>query len=318
MPRIDTRRIEKQIHLDIEKKEDYDQLKKLGRALSANIRIQILAVLKYKSMNIIELAKELNIPVSSAAFHIKILEDANLIVTETSPGIHGSQKLCSCRAEQVLLSIYTLSKEQKSHTFTMDMPIGNYYDFNIYPTCGMVNNETYIESCDDVRSFYSPNRIAAQLIWFRKGYIEYRFPNHFRKNHLRYLSFSLELCSEIAGYRNIWPSDITFSINNHEILTYTSPGDFGGRHGKLTPIWWTDVNTQYGLLKTISIDQAGAYLDGVMQTDQITINSLHLEDSTYISFRIEVKEDAKHVGGINIFGKSYGDHPQNIVMYAEY
>lgn len=315
---IENEIIEKQIHLDVEKEEDYEKFEKLGRALSARIRIKILALLKHSHMNIIKLAKEINIPVSSAAFHVKVLEEAGLIVTETIPGIHGSQKLCSSKTENVVLSISSLSKKSKMHSFSMDMPIGNYYDFNISPTCGMINEENYIEACDDIRSFYSPNRTTAQLIWFRKGYIEYRFPNHFRKNPLNYLSFSLELCSEIAGYRNIWPSDITFFINHQEIFTYTSPGDFGGRHGKLTPVWWTDINTQYGLLKTISIDRKGAYLDGVLQSEQITIESLHLETFPYISFKIEVKENAKHVGGINIFGKSYGDYPQNIMMYAEY
>lgn len=315
---IDNRKIEKQISLDVEREEDYKKFEKLGRALSAEIRIKILAVLKYESMNIVELARKLNIPVSSAAFHARVLEEAGLIVTEMLPGIHGSQKVCSSRAENVVLSISAPSREEESHSFRMDMPIGNYYDFNIYPTCGMVNDETYIETCDDVRSFYSPNRGTAQLIWFRKGYVEYRFPNHFRRNSLKYVSFSLELCSEISGYRNVWPSDITFSINDQEILTYTSPGDFGGRHGKLTPVWWTDINTQYGLLKTISVDEKGAYLDGVLKSEEITIKSLKLEERPFVSFRVEVKEDAKHMGGINIFGKTYGDYPQDIVMYAEY
>ena len=91
-----------------------------------------------------------------------------------------------------------------------------------------------------------------------------------------------------------------------------------GRHGKLTPIWWTDGNTQFGLLKTISVDGSGTYLDGVMKSEEITIDTLALSAQPYISFKIEIKKDAKHVGGINIFGKSYGDYPQNIVMHVEY
>lgn len=317
--RPEKEKIDRHIRLDIDRKEDYKRFESLGKALSSNVRLQILAALKHRSMNIVELAQELNIPVSSAAFHVNLLEEADLINTEMLPGIRGSQKVCSSRAEDVHLSINMHLKEKERRSFSMDMPIGNYYDFKIRPTCGMVNDSTYIDSCDDVKSFYSPNRSSAQLMWFQSGFVEYRFPNHFINGKSpNYVSFSLEICSEAPGYRTVWPSDITFIINECEVLTYTSPGDFGGRHGKLTPIWWTDGNTQYGLLKTISIDETGTFLDGVMKSEEFTIASLKLSSLPYISFKIEVKKDAKYVGGINIFGKSYGDYPQNIIMHAEY
>ena len=234
------------------------------------------------------------------------------------PGIRGSQKVCSSRAEDIKISINDSPRQTAARSFSVDMPIGNYFDFKIYPTCGMVNESSYIESCDDVRAFYSPGRISAQLIWFHKGFIEYRFPNHFLiDSRPSYISFSLELCSEAPGYRNVWPSDITFYLNDTELLTYTSPGDFGGRHGKLTPAWWTDGNTQFGLLKTIGLDKKGVSLDGVLKTESVTIDTFDLATSPYISFKIAIKEDAVHIGGINIFGKAYGDHAQNITMHID-
>lgn len=316
---FDKEKIDRHLKLDIDREEDFSQFEKLGKALSSGVRLKMLSILKHKSMNIIELAQELRVPVSSAAFHVTLLEEAHLINTEMLPGIRGSQKVCSSRAEDVFLSINTASHEKERRSFSVDMPIGNYYDFKIHPTCGMVSDESYIESCDDVKSFYSPNRSAAQLMWFQRGFVEYRFPNHLLGDmNPNYLSFSLELCSEAPGYRNVWPSDITFYINGLELFTYTSPGDFGGRHGKLTPIWWTDGNTQFGLLKTISADEGGIYLDGVQQSEKITIQTLDLASQPFVSFKIGIKKDAKHVGGINIFGKSYGDYQQNIVMYVEY
>lgn len=318
-PVIEKEKIDRHISLDVDREEDYEFFEKLGKALSSEVRIRMLSILKHKSMNVLELAQMLKVPVSSAAFHVNMLEEANLITTEMLPGVRGSQKVCSSRAEDVFLSINTSPREKERRSFSVDMPIGNYYDFKIYPTCGMVNHETYIESCDDVKSFYSPNRSAAQLMWFQRGFVEYRFPNHFISGkNPSYVSFSLEICSEAPGYRNVWPSDITFSINEKELLTYTSPGDFGGRHGKLTPIWWTEGNTQFGLLKTISVDGAGTFLDGVMKSEKVTIESLELSVRQYISFKIEIKKDARYVGGINIFGKGYGDYPQNIVMHVEY
>lgn len=311
-------KITRHISLSLDDPSDYQPLELLGKALSSQIRLKILYLLKHQSLNIVELARELQIPVSSTAFHINLLEEAGLITAEMLPGIRGSQKVCSSRAEDIKISINNSPHQTSARSFSVDMPIGNYFDFKIHPTCGMVNETSYIESCDDVRAFYSPNRVSAQLIWFQKGFIEYRFPNHFLiDSRPSYISFSLELCSEAPGYRDIWPSDITFYLNDIELLTYTSPGDFGGRHGKLTPAWWTDGNTQFGLLKTIGLDKKGVSLDGVLKTESINIDAFDLAHSPYISFKIAIKEDAVHTGGINIFGKAYGDHAQNIIMHID-
>ncbi len=314
----ESEKITRHISLSLDDPGQYSALELLGEALSSQVRLHILYRLKHQSLNIVELAHKLQIPVSSAAFHINRLEEAGLITAEMLPGIRGSQKVCSSRAEDIKISINDSPRQTTARSFSVDMPIGNYFDFKIHPTCGMVNETSYIESCDDVRAFYSPNRVSAQLIWFHKGYIEYRFPNHFLiDSQPSYISFSLELCSEAPGYRNIWPSDITFFLNDTELLTYTSPGDFGGRHGKLTPSWWTDGNTQFGLLKTIGLDKKGVSLDGVHQTESVTIDTFNLASSPYISFKIAIKEDAVHIGGINIFGKAYGDHAQNITMHID-
>lgn len=311
-------KITRHISLDLDNESHYPVLETLGKALSSTIRLQILYLLKQQSLNIVELAQRLDIPVSSTAFHINLLEKAGLITTEMLPGIRGSQKVCSSRAEDIQIAINSSPRQTPMRSFSIDMPIGNYFDFRIHPTCGMVNDTSYIESCDDVRAFYSPCRCSAQLIWFHKGFIEYRFPNHFLIDaRPSYISFSLELCSEAPGYRDIWPSDITFYMNDTELLTYTSPGDFGGRHGKLTPPWWTDGNTQFGLMKTISMDKKGVSLDGVLKSESITINTLDLSGKPYISFKIAIKNEAVHVGGINIFGKSYGDYSQNIIMHID-
>lgn len=312
-------KIARHIILDLDQPDHYQSLEILGKALSSQARLQILYLLKHQSLNIVELARELHIPVSSTAFHINLLEEAGLITTELLPGIRGSQKVCSSRAEDITIAINNTPQLLKARSFSVDMPIGNYFDFKISPTCGMISETSYIESCDDVRAFYSPGRVSAELIWFHKGFIEYRFPNHFLiDSKPEYISFSLEICSEAPGYRNIWPSDITFFVNDIEILTYTSPGDFGGRHGKLTPAWWTDGNTQFGLLKTISADIKGVSLDGVLKSSSITIDTLDLPTKPYISFKIAIKEDAVHTGGINIFGKASGDYPQNIIMHVDY
>ena len=131
------------------------------------------------------------------------------------------------------------------------------------------------------------------------------------------MELSAELCSETADYDLDCPSDITLWVNDLDAGTWTCPSDFGGRRGKLNPDWWEDKNTQYGNLKTWRIDESGTYLDQEKVNDT-GISAYCLAEGPYISIRIGIKEDAVHIGGVNIFGNSFGDYPQDIVMRIAY
>ena len=174
-------KIDRHIVLDIDSEENYELFERLGKALSSRVRIRMLALLKHKSMNIVELAQELTIPVSSAAFHVNMLEEANLINTEMLPGVRGSQKVCSSRAEDVFLSINTSPQEKERRSFSVDMPIGNYYDFRIHPTCGMVNEETYIDSCDDIKSFLLTRQKRGTVNLVPEGFCGIPLPEPFHQ-----------------------------------------------------------------------------------------------------------------------------------------
>ena len=115
-------------------------------------------------------------------------------------------------------------------------------------------------------------------------------------------------------YRNVWPSDITFLINDVEVLTYTCPGDFGGRRGVYTPEFWPVSSSQFGLLKKITVNKSGAYIDDQLVTKDVTISRLGIVAGNAVKFTVLLKDDAKHQGGINIYGKHFGDFPQAIIM----
>ena len=72
----------------------------------------------------------------------------------------------------------------------------------------------------------------------------------------------MEVCSEAPLYNLNWPSDMTVWINGVEIGTWTSPSDFGGERGQLTPEWWPLRNTQYGLLKVWHVSERDSEVDG--------------------------------------------------------
>lgn len=310
---------ERELSFHLGNLEHHDRIAQICKALSSPVRLKILNILKAAVMSVQEIAGVLDIPVSSTALYIKTLEEAGLVVTETQPGMHGSMRVCTCSLHSFYLQTFDTGIDSADNTVVMDMPVGNYHECDIHPTCGLADENGIINAYDTIKSFYSPFRLRAQLLWFHKGYIEYRFPNISNPLlNLHEISFSMEICSEAPGYHEHWPSDITISINGIEVSTYCSPGDYGMRRGKLTPSAWANGRTQYGILKTFSVREDGGYMDGGLVNQAIGLKQLKLQERPYISLKIEIKETAKNIGGINIFGEKYGDYPQGIVMSLLY
>jgi predicted transcriptional regulator len=293
--------------------DDKERLIAIAKALSVETRIEILRKLRSQDFNINELAEALNIPASSAAAHIKVLEEAGLIKTTLKSGVRGSMKVCHIVLDHIDVEVNTTMAVDEQ-VEVISMPIGSYVDYKVEPTCGLVGAKGAIGEEDEPRSFYNPERFDAKLLWLGNGYVEYRFPNnHLKDKKEQRLELSVELCSEDHEYNLEFPSDITLWINGIEAGTWTCPSDFGGRRGKLNPDWWPDKNTQYGILKTWAMDQKGTYIDG-QRVSEHTIQQYHLYKKEYISVKIGIKEQAKNIGGINIFGDCFGDYNQNIVM----
>ena len=67
-------------------------------------------------------------------------------------------------------------------------------------------------------------------------------------------------------------------------------------------------------LKKIEITPLGTSLDGVSVSSEHTLDSLGIRGSGTVRFELGIKESAVHRGGINLFGKNFGDFPQAIVM----
>lgn len=293
--------------------DDIEKLADIAKALSSETRIEVLRLLRHKDMNVNEIAELLEIPPSSSAAHVKVLEEAGMIKTTLQPGIRGSMKVCHIMLDHIYVEMNT-TKNVGQDEEIIRMPIGSYVDYKIEPTCGIASSKGPIGAEDDPRCFYLPERMDAQLIWLGNGYIEYRFPtNSLADKKVSRLELSLELCSEDHEFNLNYPSDITLWVNGLETGTWTCPSDFGGRRGRLNPNWWPDKNTQYGMLKTWKITGQGCYIDDE-KTAAHALNEFQLEKFDYITVRIGIKEDAKHKGGMNLFGESFGDYAQNIVM----
>ena len=215
--------------------------------------------------------------------HVKTLEEAGLIVTENQPGVHGSMRVCICRFTSFSLTSFNADVDSVNKTVSVSMPVGHYFDCSIEPPCGLAGDKGSLGAFDTASTFYAPQRTNAQLLWFKSGFIDYKFPNIINpKLNLEALCFSLEICSESERFLENWPSEITTSVNDIEIASFISPGDFGAHRGKLTPANWPNGSSQYSLLYTITLSNNGAYLNKALINSQIHLSNLNLFDLPYI------------------------------------
>jgi predicted transcriptional regulator len=307
--------MKERINLDISQPEKTAVVLK---ALASPIRLKMLRSISEKPLvNISELAEQFALPLSSAALHVRVLEQAGLIFIQEKPGLRGTQKMCAILIEDLYLHIYQNRDEKQTRDVHYHMPVGGFFDCSVTKPCGIAGRRTYIGIEDSANAFYSPARIHAQLVWFTSGFLEYRFPNHLIKTgKILELHFSFEACSEAAGYNNDWPSDVTLWINHEEVYTFRCAGDYGGKRGIYNPDWWPDASTQYGELHRLEITPQGCFGDGRKSSD-LNLSALHIMEGEYISLKIGVKESSEYVGGINIFGEHFGNYRQNIEMIAK-
>ena len=297
---------------------DEKSIDSIMSALASGIRRDILRLVNRNSCSISEIARTLEIPQSTAQFHVNRLEEAGLVLVQNRSNQQGSPKILSRKFDKININCVNVFDTDRIMTQVMDVPIGSYSDCDVSASCGMCTETSMIEIDDEPGAFYSPNHYHAQIIWFSAGFLEYRIPNYVLRNKKPVeLAFSLELCSEAPNYRNDWKSDITFWINGIEVCTWQSPGDFGGRRGLLNPDGWSDYSTQYGLLKTVYINDKGTFLDE-NAVSSVGIDRLCIHEGNYFTLRIGIKPDAAHVGGINLFGKKFGNYQQDIIVKLSY
>ncbi|TLS48959.1 ArsR family transcriptional regulator [Paenibacillus antri] len=284
----------------------------VAKALSGDLRVRILEALGDTQLSVTQLAEALGVAQPTVSINIQILEQAGLVVTAQGS---NREKLCSVSCRSILLELPSRPGDGLHKTEEIRMPIGMYSLCSVQPPCGMANRDgLIIGSTDDPRAFYMPERTDAALLWFSgAGYVEYRFPNPMPPGvSIDELRLRAELCSEAPSFRMDYPSDITVFVNDLPIGTWTSPGDFGDRKGKLTPDRWTS-GTEYGVLTEWSVRADGSYVNGA-RAAATTLERLSLKYNQPIRLRFEIREDADNRRGINLFGSAFGDHPQDIVL----
>lgn len=287
------------------------------KALALESRLAILQLLAAGDRNINELGACLGVSQPTVSRHIQHLEQVGLVVSEYMPGTQGMQKRCRLRCGRLIVNFdAATSSEEKVEA--VSMPLGLYTLANPSGTCGLANSTKFIGFLDKGQSFYDPDRASAQILWMAQGFVEYIFPNDLPTSmDIDAIEIQMEVCSEAPDHNADWPSDITVWMNGVEVGTWTSPGDFGGKRGLLTPDWWPEHMTQFGMLKVWSVDATGSYVDG-NRVSNTCLSDLNAYPQQPITIRIGVKPDAENGGGFNLFGRGFGNYSQDLVLRLHY
>lgn len=289
------------------------------KALGSEIRVEIIKLLnENKQMSMHEIAEALGVTNGALTSHIKMLEEVGIIVVLYERNVHGNKKICRINERQILLDIEPDADAKNESIYDAEVKVGHYSDYMIYPTCGLATSEKIVGTVDDPRYFAHQDRLDAGIIWFGKGYVEYIIPNFLPDaTKIEKITISFEISSEAPGVNSDWPSDITFLLNEKELGTWTSAGDYGDVRGIFTPDWWYENWNQYGLLKVLTVNKKGTYIDGLRISD-VSIQDLMLDSKSVIKFKFLVAEDAKHVGGLTLFGRGFGNYNQDINVHITY
>lgn len=194
--------------------------------------------------------------------------------------------------------------------FQASVPLGLYTSFSVNAPCGLRAVDGVIGLLDMPDTFLDPGRVKAGLLWFTGGFVEYRFPYR-SELPVAALEFSMELGSDAPGTSPEWPSEISLWVNETEIGRWTL------RSSRYRPDeqreGWGRYGSDHGELTNWRVTAAGTFLDG-KRISAVTLADLKLEPAQPIRLRIGVAASATHPGGVNIFGRGFGHHDQEIIM----
>lgn len=287
------------------------------QALASDTRIKIIEFIGNDKKSVGEIANFLHLSNAITSRHIQQLEDAYIVESERGTGKNRNKKMIYLKVDD--LHILFPEKIYRNYSLnTFDLKIGHFTDFSIEPTCGLATPNNIVGKNDDAKSFLMPERVDASLLWFSKGFIEYKIPNLLPPDTVpELMEIRFEVASEFPLSNNVWPSDISIFVNDIRVAVYTVPGNFSDVRGRYTPSWWNDKLSQYGLLKHIRINKIDTGIDGEYNSD-VTIDDLNLHNNQFIKLRFSVEEDAVNQGGLTLFGSGFGNHNQDIKINTYY
>ncbi|MGO4936055.1 ArsR/SmtB family transcription factor [Fundicoccus sp. Sow4_H7] len=290
---------------------------KVYEALASQTRLDILNFIGADEKSISEISEFLNLSNAIISRHVQQLEDAGLLNSIRGRNENRNKKLVSMRIDQARI-VFPFRVYHPYDLHSLDIRLGQYIDFMVFPTCGLASKTHMIGDVDDERSFMHPERNEADILWFSDGYVEYKIPNPLKNGQEpKLLDINLEIASEFPLSNNKWPSDISIYINNHLIGVHTIQGNYSDTRGRLNPEWWHDQFSQYGEMLHIRMNTFDTAFNGVYSSP-VSLNHLNLNAEPFIYLKFAIDKNAINKGGLTIFGESFGNNDQNIALNLYY
>lgn len=298
------------------------------KALSNPVRIKILSLLSGADMNIQTLASHLKLSKTAVLTHINLLEEAGFIQSRYLPGSVGNQRVCHKIYDRLIFNFVPghTTKDEETY-YEREVPIGNYFDFEAWAPCGMATRNSIIQKWDDPTVFLDVGRLNSTLVWTAFGFLEYKIPldPHFVDKRVSCVEIELEVSAHhmirthpalsIPSYANLEDitdelSDITLWINGHEIGTQTIAAGNDRDKATYTPTWWRSLPV-HGFPLRLRLDGQGGYINDCKTSTSTFDEVIH---ANFLRFRIGIKRDAGHKGGLMVFGKEFGAHCHDLIV----
>ena len=271
------------------------------RALASEPRVAILRYLGDRVVAVNQIAKDLNLPSSTATMHIAVLERAGLLHTELRPASRGLQKVCARTYDELVFDL----PRGPHHTrdgVDVEMPIGGFSDFEVHPTCGLVSTTGLIGYLDDPSAFYEPDRLNAHCSGSDRASSSTASPTGFRPARTS-TRFSSRRRSAARRRSTTWtgraisPSGSTACSLASGRARRTSVASAVASLRR----WWEEKDSQFGVLKRWLVTTAGRR--STDSTCPAWMSTLSASPGQPIVVRIGVRPDAANVGGLNLFGR---------------
>lgn len=294
----------------------YDGLETLGRALGNAARVKLLRlVAEAGALSAGELAAALGLSGGAVTGHIRALKEAGLVQVDNVNGVHGVRRMVSLTDRRLTLCLEAQREQEEG--YAVELPVGSYAAHEVEPTCGLATSEGLLGQIDDPRYFDDPRHFSAGVLWMMAGQVTYRIPNYIPwGRRLRSVSIAQEISSEAPGTCGDWPSRIEFWLCDVCVGSWVSPGDYGDRRGLYNPPWWSDSLNQYGLRKTLTVNEAGSFMDGE-RISGVTVEDLPVQPGQPLCYQLRVSSGQKG-GGLTLFGKGFGNYGQDIAVRVDY
>lgn len=116
------------------------------KALSNEMRLEILDFIGDDEVSVQTITERTGLSKTAILTHLKLLEEAGFIQTRYVPGTVGNQKVCRKMYDRLIFDFASVpSGEDRNYYETVVQP-GNYFDFQLYPPCGLASPEHVINT----------------------------------------------------------------------------------------------------------------------------------------------------------------------------